>query len=144
MVGAMLRILVMAAVATALFARPGSAPAHGKHKAKLECVLASEPKKKLPIKGRGVRLVDPIKCTISTTAPESHKVSLQTQWEDEGKKTGPKHDGEVVADKPLEVALELDKDFTDCVEFVVEARLLDDAGKVVWKTSLKQRQECVD
>jgi hypothetical protein len=144
MVRAMLRTLVVAVIAVVLFARPGSAPAHGKHKGKLECALASEPKKKLPIKGPAVRLVDPIKCTISTTAAEPHKVSLQTRWEDEGKKTGPKHDGEVAADKPLEVALEPDKDFNGCASFTVEAKLLDDGGKVVWKSSIVQRQECVD
>lgn len=139
----MVRTVLVAVVAVVLV-RPGSAPAHGKHKGKLACALASDPKEKLPIKGRGVRLTDPIKCTISTSAAEPHKVSLQTRWTDEGKKTGPEHGGEVTADKPLEVVLELDKDFTDCVDFVVEARLLDEGGKIMWKGNIKQKQECLD
>lgn len=140
----MLRISFIALIAAAWLARPGLAPAHGKHKGKLECVLASEPKKKLPIKGRAVRLLDPVKCTISTSAAEPHKASVQTRWEDEGKKTGPKHDGEVKAGHPLEIALEVDKDFTDCVDFVIDAALLDEAGKIVWKGKISQRQQCDD
>ena len=140
----MLKISLLALVAAVWLARPGSAPAHGKHKAKLDCVLASDPKTKLPIKGRGVRLVDPVKCTISTSAAEPHRASVQTRWDDEGKKTGRKHEGEVKAGKPLEIALELDKDFTDCVDFVVDARLLDEGGKIVWKGKITQRQECSD
>ena len=135
---------VLVAVVALVLVLSGSAPARGKQEGKLECALASEPKKKLPIKGRGVRLMDPIKCTISTSAAGSHKVSLQTRWNDEGKKTGPEHSGDVMADKPLEVALELDKDFSDCADFVVEAKLLDEGGKILWKGNIKQRQECLD
>ena len=77
-------------------------------------------------------------------AAEAHKASVQTRREDEGKKTGPKHDGEVKAGQPFEIALEVDKDFTDCVNFVIDAALLDEAGKTVWKKKISQRQQCDD
>ena len=129
----------------------GASLAHGKPSGKLECATTDQDGKKLKVPAKHLRLMEPVVCKLTVTESDPARVvELQTRWtdfDDKGaklKKQGQEHSGGVAKDKPVEVTLVPDKDFVECLDFTIDARIVDDKGKASWKKSVKVKQFCPD
>jgi hypothetical protein len=128
-------------------------PAAGKRpKGKLQCSYAPEGDKPVKVPSKRLRLDGPVKCTLGFTASDpTLKAKVQTHWtdlDDNGKKVkmdGLEHTGAVAADKPVDLTLEEGKDFSGCVDFTIDAAIVDAQGKAAgWKQSTRVKQFCPD
>ena len=122
-----------------------------KPRGKLECSSTDMDGKKLKVPGKHLRLEEPVVCKLSVTESDPGYIAeVRTRWselDDKGvkqKKEGGPHSGGVAADKPLEVRLLESKDFVACLDFTIDARIVDDQGKASWKKSVKVKQFCPD
>lgn len=141
--------LLAAGVAVAVVAWGAGGQSTRKVAGKLECFVAREGGKRLRLPARHVRLEEPVTCEVSTAAPGKLAATVATRWKDvaDGKRVAregnPKR-GEAGAAAPFRARLEPDADFVGCVDFVIEAKLADDAGKIVWQTKIAIAQDCPD
>jgi hypothetical protein len=123
----------------------------GKPRGKLECTTTFGDGSKAKVPSKHLRLDQPVQCRLTASASDPTFVAqVQTRWtdyDDKGKKqkkVGQEHSGGVAADKPVEVTLVEEKDFVGCVDFTIDARIVDDKGKASWKKSVKVKQFCPD
>ena len=122
-------------------------------KASLTCELVDEGRRtKLPAKR--VRLDDPVECKLSVAGAaraEPYTARLVTTWTDyDGGKAVPKKSerltGKVNGGAPWKATLAPDKDFSGCLDFVIEAVLIAPGPdtKPAWSKKMKVKQSCPD
>ena len=140
--------------ALAALAIPGSAfAADSSPKATLNCELVDEGRRtKLPAKR--VRLEAPVECKLSVAGaarPEPFAARLVTTWTDyDGpkavRKKSERHTGKVNGGAPWTATLAPDKDFSGCLDFVIEAVLMAPGPdtKPAWSKKMKVKQSCPD
>ena len=122
-----------------------------KPKGKLACTTTFQDGATVKVPSKRLRLEQPINCTLTATESDpTYVAQLQTHWkeiDDKGKmqkKVGQEHTGGVTTEKPLAITLDEGKDFSACVNFTIDARIVDEKGKASWKKTVKVSQFCPD
>jgi hypothetical protein len=136
-------VIVLAVVSTAQAKKP---------RGKLACEVTEEDGKKLKVPSKHLRLEESqVVCSLSVADSDAAGTAqVQTSWTDideKGarlKRQGENLTGPVAGKKPFQATLVPDRDFESCLDFTIEARILDDKGKPSWKKSVRVTQFCPD
>jgi hypothetical protein len=136
-------VIVLAAVSMAQAKKP---------RGKLACEVTEEDGKTFKVPSPKLRLQDSqVVCRLSVADDDAAAAArVQTWWSDRDdkgarvKREGHDLTGRVAGQQPFQAVLVPDRDFKTCVEFTIDARILDDKGRASWRKSVRVKQYCPD